>query len=72
MNSKNNQAESTSGTYQNKNLGDPEFIITDPRIFEPNSDGSHIIMGVPRDFLFPRVQPPVTPQKSTVYIVDNK
>ena len=63
MNSKNEKAEFPPGTLPNENLRTPQFRKIDSRIFEPNFDGSHIIIGVPRDFLYPRVLPPVGPQK---------
>ena len=63
MNTKYGQAEYTSVTTQNMKLRTPEIRMIDSRIFEPNFDGTRTIIGVPRDFLFPRVLPPVTPQK---------
>ena len=63
MNTKSDQAEFTSVTTQNKRPRTAEIRMIDSRIFEPNFDGTKTIIGVPRDFLFPRVLPPVIPQK---------
>ena len=65
MKSKNHQAEHASSVAQNKPQS--EFRVIDSRIFEPNFDGSRTIIGVPRDFLYPRVLPPVGPQVPMEY-----
>ena len=72
MSSKDNQVEFATNPTQETNSQDHENKMLDSRKFRTNFDNTRIILGVPRDFLFPKVQPPVTPQKSTVHFVNNK
>ena len=71
MNSRNEKAEFATVTTEENNSPDHKNRMHNTRIFKTNFDKSRIILGVPRDFLYPRVQPPVTPQKSTVHFVNS-
>ena len=71
-----NSRDSRTRFYQTKIESDSEHspsypkvtpTLIDEEIFQPNPDGSKRLIGVPRNVLFPKSQPPVTPQNSTIY-----
>ena len=59
------KAEFAAGIIRNMKLHPPVYRKIDSPVFDPNYSRLPVILGVPRDFLFPRVLPPVGPQKPT-------